>query len=180
MKQLSRVIWITGLSGAGKTTLALELVKRLRSEGVPVIFLDGDELRKVFGATSNNEKNHGREGRINLALQYSRLCGVLASQGFTVVSATISLFREVHDWNRQNLPGYFEVYLKVPLEELRRRDPKGIYRKHQAGELKHVAGLDLDVDEPEKPDILAEYSPKKTTTEVIDQILEQLKGGAIK
>lgn len=180
MKQLSRVIWTTGLSGAGKTTLALELVKRLRSEGAPVIFLDGDELRKVFGATSNNEKNHGREGRINLALQYSRLCGVLASQGFTVVIATISLFREVHDWNRQNLPGYFEVYLKVPLEELRRRDPKGIYRKHQAGELKHVAGLDLDVDEPEKPDILAEYSPKKTTTEVIDQILEQLKGGAIK
>lgn len=180
MAAKGKVIWITGLSGAGKTTVARQVVEHLRTQKKNVIFLDGDELREVFGATSHNEKNHGREGRINLALQYSRLCGVLAYQGFTVVIATISLFREVHDWNRRNLPGYFEVYLKVPLEELRRRDPKGIYRKHQAGELKHVAGLDLDVDEPEKPDILAEYSPKQTTTVVIDQIFEQLKGGAIK
>ena len=171
-----KVIWITGLSGAGKTTVARQVVEHLRTQKKNVIFLDGDELREVFGATSHNEKNHGREGRINLALQYSRLCGVLASQGFTVVIATISLFREVHDWNRRNLPGYFEVYLKVPLEELRRRDPKGIYRKHQAGELKHVAGLDLEVDEPKKPDLTVEYTSKKSIYDTGEKILESLMG----
>ena len=169
------VIWITGLSGAGKSTVAQQVVQRLRAQGRSAIFLDGDELREVFGATSHNEKNHGREGRINLALQYSRLCGVLASQGFTVVIATISLFREVHYWNRQNLPGYFEVYLKVPLEELRRRDPKGIYRKHQAGELKHVAGLDLDVDEPSMPDYKVEFTNNQNPEEISENILKLIK-----
>jgi len=171
------IIWITGLSGAGKSTLAQQVVQRLRAEGRPVISLDGDELREVFGAVTPNEENHGREARISLALQYARLCRVLASQGYTVVIATISLFREVHEWNRRHLPGYFEVYLKVPLEELKRRDPKDIYRKHQAGELKYVAGLDLKVDEPKEPDLVAEYTPKKSINDIADKILDNLLGG---
>ena len=176
MRQLSRVIWITGLSGAGKTTLAVELVKRLRSEGFQVIFLDGDELREVFGAASFNEKNHVREGRLTLAMQYAHLCRVLAGQGFTVVIATISLFREVHQWNRQNLPGYFEVYLKVPIEELRRRDSKGIYKKFDTGEIQNVAGLDLQVDEPAKPDLLELFRDKGTILQTVEQILKKTKG----
>jgi adenylylsulfate kinase len=171
-----KVFWITGLSGAGKTTLALELVKRLRSEGVPVIFLDGDKLREVFGAASFNEKNHGREGRLALAMQYVHLCRVLAGQGFTVVIATISLFREVHQWNRQNLPGYFEIYLKVPIEELRRRDSKGIYKKFDAGEIQNVAGLDLQVDEPIKPDLLKSFREQGTVLQTVEQIIRKTKG----
>ena len=100
--------------------------------------LDGDELRDVFGATATNPQNYGRESRLALAMQYAHLCRVLAKQGHTVVIATISLFREVHSWNRVNLPDYFEAYLKVPVEELRRRDPKGIYRRfdpHRAVQL---------------------------------------------
>lgn len=171
------VIWITGLSGAGKSTVAQQVVQRLRAEGRPAIFLDGDDLREVFGAVTPNEENHGREARISLALQYARLCRVLASQSHTVVIATISLFREVHEWNRRHLPGYFEVYLKVPLEELKRRDPKGIYRKHQAGELKHVAGLDLEVDEPKQPDLVVEYAPQKSINDTANKILDSLFEG---
>lgn len=170
-----QIVWITGLSGAGKTTVAQQVVKRLRAEGKSVIFLDGDELREVFGAITPNEENHGREGRINLAMQYSRLCGVLASQGFTVVIATISLFREVHEWNRHNLLGYFEVYLKVPLEELRRRDPKGIYRKHQTGELKNVAGLDLKIDEPSTPNHTVDFIENQSIEEISMNIINLLK-----
>lgn len=171
----SQIVWITGLSGAGKSTVAKQVVQRLRAEGKSVIFLDGDELREVFGAITPNEENHGREGRINLAMQYSRLCEMLASQGFTVVIATISLFREIHEWNRHNLPGYFEVYLKVPLEELKRRDPKGIYKKHQSGELKHVAGLDLKIDEPSAPDITVEFTNNQSVEEISKNIVKALK-----
>jgi len=156
-----QIIWITGLSGAGKTTLANELVRRLREQGEPVIMLDGDELREVFGAAAANAQNHGREGRLALAMQYAHLCRIIAAQGVTVVIATISLFREVHEWNRANLPGYFEVYLKVPVEELRRRDPKGIYHRFDAGELTHVAGLDLPIDEPEAADWTVEFVPER-------------------
>lgn len=171
-----KVIWITGLSGAGKSTLAHEVATRLRAQGKQVVLLDGDELREVFGAVAHNARNHGREGRLALALQYAHLCRVIASQGLTVVIATISLFKEVHAWNRTNLTGYFEVYLKVPLDELRRRDPKGIYRRFDAGELADVAGLDLVVDEPEEPDLLLEYGQEMTVTIAADKLFEKVKG----
>lgn len=167
----SRVIWITGLSGAGKSTLAYEVVARLRARGEAVVMLDGDELREVFGAVAANAKNHGREGRLALAMQYAHLSRVIAAQGLTAVIATISLFKEVHSWNRANLPGYFEVYLKVPVEELRRRDPKGIYRRFDAGELSDVAGLDLPIDEPMAADWLAEFTPGRTVEELADELL---------
>lgn len=174
----SAVVWITGLSGAGKTTVACELVQNLRIQGESVVFLDGDELRNVFGAVAENAQNHDREGRLALAMQYAHLCKLISAQGLTVVIATISLFHEVHTWNRANLPGYFEVYLKVPLEELRRRDPKGIYRRFDAGELTHVAGLDLPIDEPEAADWIVELDPARTVTALakeLNQILSTRK-----
>ena len=169
-----RVIWITGLSGAGKSTLAHEVVSNLRLANKDVVMLDGDELREVFGAVAANARNHGREGRLALAMQYARLCRIIAEQGLIVVIATISLFREVHEWNRANLPGYFEVYLKVPVEELRRRDPKGIYRRFDAGELTDVAGLDMPIDEPEAADWIVKFDSERTVTllaEKLNQIL---------
>lgn len=168
------VIWITGLSGAGKSTLAHEVVARLRAQGKAVVMLDGDELREVFGAVAANAENHGRARRLALAFQYAHLGRIIASQGLTVVIATISLFREVHAWNRANLPGYFEVYLKVPVEELRRRDPKGIYRRFDAGELADVAGLDLPIDEPEAADWRAEFTPERTVEALADELLYKL------
>lgn len=172
---VGRVLWITGLSGAGKSTLAHETVSRLRANGEAVVMLDGDELREVFGAVAANSKNYGREGRLALAMQYAHLCRILAAQGMTVVIATISLFREVHVWNRANLPGYFEVYLKVPVDELRRRDPKGIYRRFDAGELTHVAGLDLTIDEPEAANWVVEFEPGRSSAVLADELLKTLR-----
>jgi adenylylsulfate kinase len=170
----SAVVWITGLSGAGKTTVACELVQKLRILGESVVFLDGDELRNVFGVVAANDQNHAREGRLALAMQYAHLCKLISDQGLTVVIATISLFREVHAWNRANLPGYFEVYLKVPVEELRRRDPKGIYGRFDAGELTHVAGLDVPIDDPEAADWVVEFDPRRTVTTLADELFQVL------
>lgn len=169
-----RVIWITGLSGAGKSTLAVAVVERLRWAGHRVLLLDGDALRQVFGSEAANADNHGREGRLALAFQYARLCELIARQGITVVIATISLFREVHAWNRHHLVDYFEVYLKVPVEELRRRDPKGIYRRFDAGELAHVVGLDVPVEEPEAPDCVVAFDPLQTVATVAEALIHML------
>ena len=174
MNPEGKVIWITGLSGSGKTTLAKEVVYRLRSVGQTVLMLDGDEMRQVFGATKDNSKNHCREGRLALAMQYARLCRLIANQGATVVCSTISMFEEVHSWNRDNQPSYFEVYLKVPISELRRRDPKGIYRNFDSGELENVAGLDLPVDEPKQPDILFEFAPNLKLKQMVDDFMSKL------
>ena len=165
------VIWITGLSGAGKTTLAREVCGRLRQSGKSVVMLDGDELRDVFGAVAASARNHGRAARLALAMQYAHLCRVIAAQGHTVVIATISLFSEVHAWNRAHLPGYFEVYLRVPIEELRRRDAKGIYRRFDAGELTDVAGLDLQIDEPRAADVVMEFSTERPADKLADELM---------
>jgi cytidine diphosphoramidate kinase len=171
---MGKVIWLTGLSGSGKTTVAHEIVRRLRIHSDGVVMLDGDELREVFGATAASIKNHGREGRLALAFQYAHLCRIIASQGLTVVIATISLFKEIHAWNRENIPGYFEVFLKVPIEELRRRDPKGIYRRFEAGELTDVAGMDLAVDEPEAADWVVVFEPGRSASMLADELMDQL------
>ncbi len=167
---MSHVIWITGLSAAGKTTLATAVVDRLRQNGESVVFLDGDELREALGVT----KAHSREERLVLAFKYAGLARMIAAQGITVVVGTVALFKEIHAWNRENQPGYFEVYLKVPLEELRRRDPKGIYRRFDAGELKNVAGMDLPIDEPSSPHLLINHSPGLTLEAELSLLLEGL------
>ena len=170
-----RVVWITGLSGSGKSTLATEVVGQLRALCNDVIRLDGDELREVFAAETINLQRHDRNGRLMLAMQYASLCRLLSMQGFTVVIATISMFREVYAWNRANLPGYFEVYLKVPIEELRRRDPKGIYRRFDAGDLLNVAGLDLPVDEPGQADFEVEFEASQSVTELSHGLIQRIR-----
>jgi cytidine diphosphoramidate kinase len=171
---MRKTIWITGLSGTGKSTLAAEVVQLLRDKGDCVVCLDGDQLRKVFSTMHSTEKNYERSARLSLAMQYAHLCHVIAEQGVTVVIATISMFKEVHKWNRNNLHNYFEIFLKVPIDELRRRDPKGIYRRYDSGELKHVAGLDLVVDKPENPDLFFDFSEQYTTKEMANKVISEL------
>ena len=152
-----QVIWITGLSGAGKTTVAEQLTLHIREGGLQPILLDGDILRDLFKNTEVISETYNREARIKLALKYAHICKILSSQSFTVIIATVSMFREVYAWNRANLPNYFEVYLKVSLDELRLRDPKKIYQRYDAGELNNVAGLDLCIDEPMEPHVTLDY-----------------------
>ena len=171
VSQHSAVYWITGLSGAGKTTLCRELTTHLRTQGRPVVMLDGDELREAMGATNA----HTREERRQLAMRYAHLCHMIAVQGVDVAIATISLFRDVHEWNRANMPGYVEIYLHVPLDELKRRDSKQIYTRAERGELKDVAGLDFAVDEPYAPDVRIDWVNGLTVEAALDQVIEKIK-----
>ena len=165
---MSNVFWITGLSAAGKTTMAKLLTDRLREKGRTVVMLDGDELRQTLGSTTD----HSSEARFLLAFVYARLARLIASQGVTVVVSTIALIKEVHHWNREHQPGYFEVYLKVSLDELRRRDPKGIYGRFDAGELTNVAGLDVHIDEPLHPDLVIEYIPGRGPNTELERLMD--------
>ena len=168
-----RVFWITGLSGSGKTTVGRELWSRLRAAGHPVIFLDGDALRAVIA----EDLGHSADNRRQSAMRNARLCRLLAEQGADVVCATISLFHEVQRWNRENIPGYREIYLRVPIDELRRRDSKGIYAGAQRGETRNVVGLDVPAEAPEAPDLVLDNYGALDVATAVDRILAVCAGG---
>jgi phosphonate metabolism-associated iron-containing alcohol dehydrogenase len=149
---VGRVIWITGLSGAGKTTLGNAVTVALRREGRNVLLLDGDDLRAAIAG----KVGHSDAERRELADRYAQLCRFLSFQGTDVVCATMSLFHSVHKWNRANIRRYIEVYLKVDLETLIARDPKGLYRRALRGEASDVAGVDLAFEAPLTPDLVLE------------------------
>jgi len=165
----SKVFWITGLSASGKTTLARGLVSKLKELGLSSVLLDGDELREFM--TIDSSKNFSRNARLELAIKYSKLCKLLSDQGITVVIATISLFKEVHQWNRKNIDKYYEIFLDVPIDELMKRDPKKIYERFRNGEMKNVAGLDLKVDFPMSPDKTIVFDPKISNHEILNEII---------
>lgn len=164
------VIWITGLAGSGKSTIGRAVHERLKKASPGIVFFDGDELREVFRATTH----FAGEDRLALALAYARLCRLVAEQGIDVICATISLFAEVHRWNRTNLTNYFEVYLDVPMPVLQRRDPKGLYARALRGEIHDVVGVDVPFAAPEHPDIIVRNDGSQPVLDVTDTILRAL------
>jgi YrbI family 3-deoxy-D-manno-octulosonate 8-phosphate phosphatase len=140
------VIWITGLSGAGKTTLAQAVRERL-SPRCPggVVVLDGDALRQACGG----DLGHARADRVVQIGRMQRFARLLAEQGVLVIAAALYADRELLEWNRNNLPGYLEVYIKAGLPALRQRDYKGVYQCTE-----HVVGVDIPWTEPWAPDLV--------------------------
>lgn len=165
-KNNGRVIWITGLSGAGKTTLARALLPHLPGS----VLLDGDEMREALGVAN---RAFDAASRKQLALTYARLARLLARQGLTVVVATISLFHDVHSWNRVHLPGYLEIFLDVSEEVRRSRDPKGLYAGEQNGQIQHMAGCTTPVETPRAPHLRLDSSC--SLEDAVQKIMEYMQ-----
>lgn len=146
----SGLIWITGYSGAGKTTIARITSEKLKEKGLPVVLLDGDDLRSILG----ERFGHALHDRRQLAYVYSRLCKKISECGVTVVIATIAMFESVRVENRASNEKYLEVYLDVPLGVRAERDPKGLYKAASAG-LSSV-GFTSGLEEPVNPDLVIE------------------------
>lgn len=128
------VIWITGYSGSGKTTVARQVERILRNEGVPVVLLDGDDLRSIFA----RRWGYDREERVELGQVYFRLGNHLASQGLVVLIAAVAMYSEVRLWVRRNIRRHLEVFLNVPADILLERDAS---TKHLYEALPHLTDM---------------------------------------
>ncbi len=169
------VVWIIGLSGAGKTTLAQEVVRLARGQQPNVVLIDGDAIRAVFG----HDLGHSVEDRRRNAQRVCNLCRFLDEQGVDVICAILSLFPESRAWNRRHLRQYFEVFIDTPVEKLVARDPKGLYGRYQRGEIRDVAGMDLEFVRPDLADlVIADPRSCEELLQYAPKIAEQISGGA--
>jgi adenylylsulfate kinase-like enzyme len=144
------VLWIIGLSGVGKTTLARQVVESMRRHRDNVVLLDGDVIRALFPA----EVDHTVAGRRRNAERLSALSKFLSDQGIHVVAAVLSIFPDWQEWNRRELADYTEVYLKASVDTLARRDIKNLYGPARRGEIPNVVGIDIAFPEPARPDLV--------------------------
>ncbi|HHC19210.1 MAG TPA: adenylyl-sulfate kinase [Euryarchaeota archaeon] len=167
---MSFVIWLTGPSGAGKTTLARALEKRLKDMGYKVEVLDGDEIRKTLYPNLGFSKE-AREMHNRIVIHMAKL---LSKNGVIVIVSLISPYRSVREYARKEIGKFIEVYLKCPLEVRIQRDPKGLYAKAIRGEIKGLTGYDGVYEEPENPEVLLR-SDLMTVEEEVNAVLSKAK-----
>lgn len=167
------VIWFTGLSGSGKSTLAGALENILFEQGYRCYLLDGDNVR--HGLSSN--LGFSDADRVENIRRIGEVAKLMLDAGLIVMTAFISPFRSDRDMVRAMLePGEFiELYLDVPLEVCEQRDPKGMYKKARAGDIKFFTGISSPYEPPLKPDITIDSS-RYTVEEEAERVIEYLAG----
>lgn len=165
MEQKGYTLWFTGLSGAGKTTLARLVENELRARGHKLEVLDGDIIR------TNLSKGLGfsKEDRDTNIRRIGFVCHLLTRNDVVAIVAAISPYREVREEVRDQIGSFVEVYVKCPIEVLAERDVKGLYKKALAGEIKNFTGVDDPYEEPLSPQIVIE-----TDTETPEQSAERI------
>lgn len=163
-------LWFTGLSGAGKSTLSVLVAEELRKRGQRVEILDGDEVR------TNLSKGLGfsKEDRDTNIKRIGYVCKLLTRNGVWAISAAISPYREVRDYNRQQIGNFIEIYVECSIEKLSERDVKGLYKKALAGEIKNFTGVSDPYEPPLKPEITVS-SEKETVEQSFQKIISYLE-----
>ncbi len=163
-------VWLTGLSGSGKSTVAVLLERRLVESGRPAYLLDGDNLRHGL----NQDLGFSDEDRAENVRRVGEVARLLADAGVVAVAPLISPFRLGRAAARQahesvGLP-FLEVFVDTPIEECERRDPKGLYAKARRGELTGFTGVDSPYEAPEDPDLVltpADGGPEEQAQRVL-------------
>lgn len=172
LKQKGVVVWLTGLPASGKSTIARELEWRLYNMGKLAYVLDGDNIRHGL----NSDLGFSPEDRKENIRRIGEVAKLFADAGIITITSFISPYREDRERARSLLKEgeFIEVYLKCPLEVLMERDPKGLYKKALAGEIKEFTGISAPYEEPLNPEIILE-TDKETVEESTEKIISYLK-----
>lgn len=163
----SFVLWFTGLSGSGKSTVANAVAKRLFIEGIKNYVLDGDNIRHGL----NKDLGFSEEDRKENIRRIGEVSKLFVDSGQVVLTAFISPFKADRELVRQLLEEneFIEVYIKCPIEECEKRDPKGLYEKARQGIIRDFTGISSPYEEPENPELTIE-----TNTYLIEENVEQV------
>lgn len=166
------ILWFTGLSGSGKSSIANALAQKLKERGVVLDRLDGDDLRGIFAGELGFTK---RDRNINVAVA-GFLAKKLSNQGIVVLASFVSPYREARDKIKSNNKNFIEIFINTPLEECERRDVKGLYKKARAGEVDFFTGISDPYEIPINPDLkidTIELSVDEAVIKIIDFLVEK-------
>ncbi|MEH2026180.1 adenylyl-sulfate kinase [Nostoc sp.] len=169
-KQRGVTIWLTGLSGAGKTTICQFLETELRSQGYKIEVLDGDVVRQNLsqGLTFSKKDRDENIRRIGFVAH------LLTRNNVIVLVSVISPYRAIRQEVKERIGDFIEVYVNAPLEVCEQRDVKGLYKKARAGEIKNFTGIDDLYEVPLKPDVECKTN-EETIAQSANKILNKLK-----
>ena len=160
-----RLIWITGLSGSGKTQIANKLKTILFKQDNKFIVINGDDLRNIF-----NLKKYDRNSRINYAKSYCKFCKKLTDQGVNVIFTAVAMFEDIRKWNRKNITNYFEIFIKVSLDKIKSKNKKNLYKSKKI----NVVGKDIKPEYPKNPDLILNNNYKKNFDFLVKKIIKNL------
>lgn len=160
------VVWCTGLSSSGKTTICTALRDRLAARGFPVVLLDGDEIRKHI----SRDLGFGKADRDENIRRIGYLAELLSGSGIVALVSAISPYRAGRNEVREHVTDFIEVHVNAPLEVCESRDRKGIYARARRGELKGVTGIDDPYEPPEHPEVECR-TDRETVEESISKVL---------
>ena len=165
------VVWLTGLSGSGKTSTADALENKLHALGYKTYTLDGDNVRHGL----NNDLGFTDADRVENIRRVAEVAKLMVDAGLIVITAFISPFISERKYARKILADneFIEVFVDAPIEVCEARDPKGLYKKARSGQLKNFTGIDSEYQKPQNPEIVLESS-KKPPEELADYVLEYL------
>jgi len=162
------VIWFTGLSGAGKSTISEAVYERLKKKGLKIEHLDGDVVRSIFPTTGFSKEERNRHIK-----RVGFLASMLEKNGVFIIASFISPYKESRDFVRNLCSTFREVYVSTPLAECERRDSKGLYAKARKGEIKQFTGIDDPYEVPQNPEITVDTS-NQSVNESIDYVMKEL------
>ncbi|MBN1550191.1 adenylyl-sulfate kinase [bacterium] len=165
-------VWFTGLSGSGKSTLANRLAEIIRSRGQVVEVIDGDVIRRSL----SKGLGFSKEGRDENIKRVGHVCSYLTATERVAIAACISPYKAIRNANRDLIGDFVEVYCKCSLDECAKRDPKGMYAKAFAGEIKGFTGVDDPYEEPENPEVIVDTDSEDINTSInkIVKVLERM------
>ena len=164
------VVWITGLPASGKSTVGRLLKERLIKMGYKVEHLDGDEVRRWLSP----EAGFSREDRIRHLKRVAYVSHLLARNGIIVIDTFVSPYKETREFARNLIKDFIEVYIECPLDEVIKRDPKGLYAKALKGEISNMTGIQDPYEEPENPEVKI-HCTKDSPEESVDKIIRKLR-----
>ena len=169
-QQVGFTLWFTGLSGAGKSTIADILEKKIKEKGLKIEILDGDVVRTHLSKGLGFSKKD-RDANIK---RIGYVASLLSRNGVITITAAISPYKEIRNEVRAMHENFVEVYVKCPLEVVEKRDVKGLYKIARAGEIPQFTGISDPYEEPVNPEIIVETN-KETPEESTNKILGWLK-----